>query len=276
MKPIFKILSLVFVLGICVSCDRDTGETDYLNNRTNTLFFAKTSGTILVEDGAENIYEIVVGATANTIENLPYTITVDDASTAVENVDFTILNSSTVVNKNNIVSTIRIQADFENASVDGKKLILNLTSTDANVSAKNSFSLELIKLCPIDAPFVGEYQLTTTVLGIFDTPTFTDGIVTIEVGDTPTDRVFNVTPYPAFGAFPEISFTFSLICNNVVVPGFQFTGVGCGSSTSLGPVVERGTYNPADDSQFNIKFADDEGGASCGEEVAAEILLTKL
>ena len=130
--------------------------------------------------------------------------------------------------------------------------------------------------CPIAAPFTGDFTLTTVATGIFDSVVLVNGTVTITEGETPTDRVISVATYPEFGAFPAIDFQFSLVCGNVVVPSGQATGVGCGSSTTLGPAAELGTYDPSDDSSFNIIFADDEGGASCGAEYAAEITLTKI
>jgi hypothetical protein len=138
-----------------------------------------------------------------------------------------------------IVSSFDVIGDFDNATIDGKMAIFNLSSTDTSVEVQgqSQFTLNLIKFCPFGpgATFTGSYQLNTVDNGIFDTPTFRTSIVTISVGATQTDRVFTVRPYPAFGNFPAIPFQFSLICGNVIVLGGQATNVGCGSSTTLGP-----------------------------------------
>ncbi|NNK83678.1 MAG: hypothetical protein HKO92_11195 [Flavobacteriaceae bacterium] len=276
MKTIYKILSLVLLLTVTVSCDREKVDTVDLLDRDNTIFFTSNSGIILVEEGAQNIFEIVVGTTAIASSDVNYTVDLDPASTAAEGVDYTFLNMSTTVSKGSLVSTVRLQADFDNASVDGKTVILNLNSSDAIVSSQNQFTLELIKLCPIEADFTGTYTLSTLTPGIFGVSTFLDGSVNISVGDTETDRVLTAFPYPAFGAFPAMDFTFSLICNNVIVPSGQATGVGCGGVTTfLGPSDTSGTYNASDDSTFNVIFVDDENGSSCGTEIPAEIQLTK-
>jgi hypothetical protein len=278
MKTIYKFLSLVFVLTVSVSCDRDQGDTDYLNNRENIIFFSNNVGVLLVEEDAANTFSITVGAAAVASSNLAYTITVDPSSTAVEGVDFNMPNSTTSFNAGELTSAFEIEAEFENAITTGKTIIFNLTSTDQNlnVSSNNKFTLDLIKLCPITAPFVGDYQLSIIANGIFDTPTFTPGVVTLSVGVLPTDRVFSAAPYPAFGVFPPIDFNFSLICSNIIVPGGQLTFVGCGSSTTLGPQELLGSFDPDDDSVFTISLADDEGGASCGAQADATIMLTKI
>jgi hypothetical protein len=203
---------------------------------------------------------------------------VDPSSTAVEGIDFDITNATFSFASGMIVSSFDVVGDFDNATIDGKTVIFNLSSTDTSVEVQgqSQFALTLIKFCPFGSPFTGSFQLSTIDNGIFDTPTFTSGVVTITVGATQTDRQFTVRPYPAFGVFAPMTFKFSLICGNVIVPGGQVTNVGCGSTTTLGPRAEVGEYDANDDSVFTIKLADDEGGASCGEEAAAIIMLTKI
>jgi hypothetical protein len=122
--------------------------------------------------------------------------------------------------------------------------------------------------------FIGDYTLTTLQTGIFDSAVFLNGTVTIVQGNEPNERVMSVSPYPEFGAFPAINFTFSLVCGDVIVPTGQVTGVGCGSSTTIGPADTTGSFDLGDDSSFNIIFTDDEG-ESCGTPYIAEITLTK-
>ena len=67
-----------------------------------------------------------------------------------------------------------------------------------------------------------------------------------------------------------------MTCNEVVVPSGQATNVGCGSSTTIGPSASVGTYDPFDDTEFEMHFADDEGGASCGAQADGIVRFTKL
>jgi len=279
MKHLYKLIIFFFILSF-TGCVPDKGDTDYLNNRTINIFFSDDSANLLIEENVISKYTVVVGATTTVSNAASYSISVDPSSTAVEGIDFTISNASYTFDKGKIVSTFDVVGDFDNASIDGKTAVFNLSSSDETIEVQGQaqFTLNLIKFCPFGAgeTFTGSYQLSTVDLGIFDTPTFTDGVVTVSLGATQTDRVFSVKPYPAFGSFPAMTFKFSLICGNVIVPGGQATNVGCGSSTTLGPRAEVGNYDPDDDSVFTIKLADDEGGASCGGEAAATIMLTKI
>jgi hypothetical protein len=151
MKTIFKTLSLVLILTSIVSCDRDTGETDFLNGRSKTLFFSSSKATLFVEDGAPNTYDITVGSTAIADSSIPYTITVDPSSTAVEGVDFEITSSTEFVS-GKIVSLFTVKAFFEPAITDGKTVVLKLSTEGEGVEVGKAdmFTLELFKLCPFN------------------------------------------------------------------------------------------------------------------------------
>ncbi len=141
------------------------------------------------------------------------------------------------------------------------------------------FNWAITVVCEFDsALWTGDYQMTTTGLGIFATPTFTDGVVTFEEGATSTSRTFVTRPYPAFGVFSERTFTINFICGDILMADGQATGVGCGSSTLLGTSPNVTTYdaNNIDDSSFTLNFLDDIGGASCGAEAAGQVVFTKL
>ena len=164
MKTIYKILSLVLLLTVSVSCTRDKIETENLDLRENTLFFTSTSAALYVEDGADNTYDITVGSTALAQGTISYTITVDPSSTAVEGVDFDIISSTELV-AGNLVSKFTIEADFENAIIDGKTAVLNLTSNNAKVGVVNQFSLDLFKLCPFTGLDTTSYSARVFAFG---------------------------------------------------------------------------------------------------------------
>ncbi len=278
MKTIKNIFIVTIVSLTIFSCNREKIETDnFLNN--NVLFFIDSNANLLVEDGAANTLDIAVGSTGVSNNNLSYSISVDDSSTAVQGVDFDIVSTSTSFSSGQNTTSFSIVGDFDNAETEGKTVVFNLTSTEAGVSDANQFTLQLIKLCPIDADFTGDYALTYVANGLFDTPSLTPGVVTLSVGATPTERQLSAAPYPAFGVFPPITFTFSLICSNVVVASGQATNVGCGGvGTFLGPNAIVGSYNPSDDSMITVVYTDDVDGASCAADgnLTAEFILTKL
>jgi len=164
MKTIYKILSLVLLLTVFVSCTRDKIETENLDTRENTLFFTSTNAALYVEDGAENTYDITVGSTALAQGTIGYTITVDPSSTAVEGVDFDIISSTELV-AGNLVSTFTIEADFENAEIDGKTAVLNLSSNNAKVGVVNQFSIGLFKFCPFEGLNTTSYSARVFAFG---------------------------------------------------------------------------------------------------------------
>tara|TARA_B110000503_G_C7105249_1_gene395622 strand:- start:620 stop:1456 length:837 start_codon:yes stop_codon:yes gene_type:complete len=277
MKNIYKLLTLVLTLTIVTSCDRDQGEYPYLDNREVTIGFKGAEATLLVEDGADNIIAATVGATT-VVQSGSYLVSVDDSSTAVLGVDYDFV-SGTVgsFESGNILSSISIVADFENSTIEGKTVVLNLISNDPSLSLAEAFSqytINLIQFCPLNADFTGSYTLSTTVPGIFDSVVFLNGTVTIVEGANPTERVITVAPYPEFGEFPAVDFKFSLVCDNVNVGDVFATGVGCGGTTEIGPAEEVGSYDSDDDSSFNVIFTDDING-NCGAPIISQIVLTK-
>ena len=279
MKNIYKLLTLALTLTLITSCERDQGDYPYLEGRDITIGFRGASGSLLVEDGASNIVSATIGASTVVSSDATFSVSVDDSSTAVLGVDYDFVSGQDgTLATGDLLTNIDIVADFDNSTIEGKTVVLNLTSNDPSLMVAEAFSqytITLIQFCPINADFTGSYTLSTTATGIFSSAVFLNGNVTIEQGAEPTDRVMSVSPYPEFGAFPPIDFAFSLVCGNVIVPTGQVTGVGCGSSTTIGPAATTGSYNSDDDSSFTIVITDDEGGASCGAAFEAAFVLTK-
>lgn len=277
MKNIYKLLTLVLTLTIVTSCDRDQGEYPYLDNREVTIGFRGAEGSLLVENGADNMVSAIVGA-STVVPSGSYSVSVDGTSTAVLGVDYDFVSGTDgSFESGNILSSISIVADFANSTIEGKTVVLNLTSNDPSLSVSEGFSqytINLIQFCPLNADFTGSYTLSTVVPGIFDSVVFLNGAVTIVEGSNPTERVITVAPYPEFGAFPPVDFKFSLVCGNVNVGDAFATGVGCGGTTEIGPAEEVGSYDSNDDSSFNVIFTDDIN-ANCGAAYVSEIILTK-
>jgi hypothetical protein len=277
MKNIYKLLTLVLTLTIVSSCDRDQGEYPYLDNREVTIGFRGAEGSLLVENGADNMVSAIVGA-STVVPSGSYSVSVDGTSTAVLGVDYDFVSGTDgLFESGNILSSISIVADFANSTIEGKTVVLNLTSNDPTLTVSEGFSqytINLIQFCPLNADFTGSYTLSTVATGIFDSVVFLNGSVTIVEGSNPTERVISVPPYPEFGAFDPVDFKFSLVCGNVNVGDIFATGVGCGGSTEIGPAGEVGSYDSSDDSSFNVIFTDDIN-SNCGAPYLAEIILTK-
>ena len=142
---------LVFVLALVVSCSPDKGDTDYLNNRTPYIYFAKTSADFYIEEGAANTYDVKVALSAPQSQDLMYDISIDPNSDAVEGVDFTISSPSFKVQAGSIVGSFTVLGDFNAASIDGKSVTFLLSSVDdADLGQITEFTLNLFKLCPYE------------------------------------------------------------------------------------------------------------------------------
>lgn len=274
MKKLYISLLTLFIL---FSCEVDKGpDPDYVTERNEIVSFDESNSSLFVQEGKDNEYEVVVGLTVPSKKDVNFAVLSTDKSNAVEGVDYDI-EGSFLIPAGDLVASFTIKADFENASLDGKLIQLEIKSDEADVLPnKSTFDLTLLKSCPIEADFTGTYTLSIVQTGIYDTPTFTPGTVELVAnGATEFDRSFSAKPYPSFGDFDATTFSFSIVCGRVLVPAGQFTGVGCGSSTELGPSENFSSFDASDDSSIEITFADDLGGASCGVEVEAIILLTK-
>lgn len=238
MKTIYKILTLLLVMTISVSCDRDTGDTDYLNNRENTLFFQSTKATLFVEDGQPNTYTIKVGATSLADSNIPYAIVVDPSSTAIDGEDFNIVSNTELVS-GTIVTTFTIQANFEPAIIEGKTAILKLTAGEGvNIGASDTFKLDLFKLCP----FTG-----------LDTNSYTASVFAFDE-EAPG---YNITLNPVAGTNNQWTVTTGW--------GTEFVAWATGSAGYSGLYVYSGTITL--NSDFSVDFDGDSSWATGGTGV---------
>ena len=266
MKYIFNFkLLFIAALLVFVSCDSKDDDTSFLNDRQSVAYFVPgNSGTLQVSpDTPSSSYEVIVGVSEAKPFARTFTYTVDPSSTAVEGVDFT-LSSSMEVPANSIVGSITVTAPYSASTLAGKSLKLNLTSVeDSKLGNRLQFNLNIIRFCPLGADFTGEYLINFVSGGVpaaGNAPALGTGIVVdVFVGDSPTERRFNVKCYPSFGfGNPPVDFSFGLICGTVLANGvLEPSGVGCGGSISFGPAINPSTYDNDDDSSFGLTFVED-------------------
>lgn len=104
--------------------------------------------------------------------------------------------------------------------------------------------------------FVGEYLLEE-ITPYVDGPTFADGsVVTVEIGDTDTERLFFTPNYPNYCSTPN-DFVFQFVCGEIVVPT-QESNCACSSGADyFGPADVVENYDTSDDTEFFITFLND-------------------
>ena len=192
----------------------------------------------------------------------------------------------TGVNELDLFGGDQFTVRFELVMSDGRRF----TNTDnSGTLTGNFFSSPFLYtptvVCFVGAEqFIGDYSVTQVVPGIFASNTWGNGTtVTLSVGETSVQRVFEAVYLPEFGiGNGPRAFAFDLICGNIDVPSGQASGLQCVGGITFGPPeATRGTYSvdatliADDDSSFNIVFRDDESD-DCGGGVDAEVQLTKL
>ncbi|MBL6447876.1 hypothetical protein JMN32_16265 [Fulvivirga sp. 29W222] len=145
---------------------------------------------------------------------------------------------------------------------------LNVTPNVLNASATTSFTTSFSALvgCPVVAPFTGTYELVP-VSGQADPFNqddyiFSPGDVTV-TSTGPIFRTFNFKYYSGATYDFEVTFNFTLLCGNTVVPT-TFTGIGCGGGITFGwEGLGTSTFDPNDDSELLIEINENLSSA-CG------------
>jgi len=116
-------------------------------------------------------------------------------------------------------------------------------------------------VCPVGAEeFVGPYQVVNNTPGVLGFNVFAeDSIVEVYLPEdgTSVERAFDYVFIPDAGVGQAaVPFAMNFICNSIVIPAGQGTGLQCSSGLSVGPSPngDLGTYTTGDDSVFVIRF----------------------
>lgn len=165
------------------------------------------------------------------------------------------------------------------------RLVLNLTDgrTFSNDNAggvitggffDSPFAYTTPVVCNLETTsFVGEY-LIEEITPYVDGPTFDDGsVVTVAVGDTDSERVFDTNNYPNYCTVPN-DFKILFICGEIVIP-VQESNCACGSGADwfASPDV-LANYDAEDDTVFEISFIND-AQSNCSSPVVTTYRFTK-
>jgi len=278
---IMKKLSLLLLSIIVFSCGEHEDVIYDPNTSTTFAFFENGSESLLdVISPNDGVIEIGVGVSTLSSADRTVVLSIDEELSTASSDQYIVDNLSVTIPAGEYFGALTLTG-FSSTIPAGSPItvVLKIESVSDNGQFTSSpHSVKMTKICPVDADFTGTYTLTTLVGGIFGSDVFVNGEVTISQGSSSiTSREFSAPVYPEFGAFPAVTFSFNLACEGVVeVPSGLVTGVGCGSSTTIGPSNNTGSYDPTDDSSFTIIITDDEGGASCGAAVEAQFLLEKI
>ncbi len=279
-----KYIYILFAsLGLLASCEEEVIRYDDQAGPAYLRFSAPIIELPIVFDSSA---EIDIPVLVSTLSDVDRTVAVNVVTTGGENEatpdQYSVGNTVTIPANSyrGLLPFTGIDNGIEIGETKTVTLEINEISGDAgsDLDAFSTTTVSLFQVCPVESDFfIGEYELTTTVPGIFGIDTFAAGTVTITQGESSPDaRKVSAFVYPAFGTYGPFTFNFTLVCGTVLVPSGQDTGIGCDTNTRLGPSATTGGYEAGDDSVLIIDFLDDEGGGSCGAETSASITLTKI
>ncbi len=202
MKNLFyTFISALFIFSFA-SCEPDTGDESFMENRETIAGFTASSATIFATADGTNNYNLSVAISKQSSSDVSFDISMSDSSTAAAE-DYTMSASSVTVKAGELSGSVDIVANFDNASFDGKTLVLDLTaSAGVFVGSVGTISIDIIKSCPIpdSLPSSWTAELGTEDLGAAVgslasfTPTFTE---------TPADDGLSYSVDNAWGEFVD-------------------------------------------------------------------------
>lgn len=126
------------------------------------VHFMSTEGRLIVHSENPEM-QIEIGAVSPYTEDRTFTVAVDqENSSAVEGVDFELLNPTVSIPAGEVLGSLSIQGIYEAALPEGKQLNLMLTEPSHGEIAgfENQYALDLYKFCDFDLEaFVGSYNV---------------------------------------------------------------------------------------------------------------------
>ena len=198
------------------------------------------------------------------------------SSTATEHEDFELHTTEVTLapfeGQDGFVVELEILDDLDVDEGTEEIFLTFTTDVPTGVDITQEVKVATINTCPSPAleMFTGEYEITSTS-GAFG-PTF-EGIVELEVVGGST-RTF-VGDYYGFGLELDYFISFDG-CNTELVWTATDTGLGCGGGNIVLEQLGEVSFDPEDDSQFEIIIAEVEPDPTngCGMDPEAPITLT--
>ena len=251
-KIIYSILAIALVFSCQNQDDHGVTVNDYNGDENVTYFTSGTSATYFVSPGAGN-FNITIGSTGIADVDRIYDIVVDPSSTAVVDDQYVLPSANATIPAGSYFGDLSVQGIPDGATEAGSTLILSLSGGDALESS--SFTLSIVKSCPLEADFTGDYLIEQTTPYI-DGPTFDDGsVVTVYTidGGNEFQRGFMTPNFTDYCSTPN-EFIFELNCGSVLVPTDQSCNCSCAGNYFFGAPDVPSTYTYNDDSVFFMRL----------------------
>ena len=271
-KIIYSLLAIALVFSCQDQDDHGVTVNDYNGLENVTYFTSGTSATYFVSPGSGN-FNITIGSTGVTSVDRTYEIVVDASSTAVSGVEYSLPSTSVTIPAGSYFGDLSVQGIPDGATEAGSTLVLSLSGGDSMESS--SFTLSIVKSCPLEADFTGSY-LIEQITPYIDGPTLDDGaVVTVYTidGGNQFQRGFLTANFTDYCNTPN-EFIFELNCGSVLVPTDQSCNCSCAGNYFFGAPDVPSTYTYNDDTVFELTFTDDVTN-DCGADAQTTYRFTK-
>lgn len=278
MKNIFKFLGLALAI-LMVSCEAD--PVIYNGNNNPLIAFSSPSYNL----------EIVIDATGSL--DVPVNASSLSSTDRTVGVEVVLDETTALTGSYSVPATVTIPANeytgiltingTDIAGVDTSALSLTIALTPGSgFTAGPNATVNVFQICPVDETFfTGNYQMTHLVFNGFGVPTFGFAKQVDLLNPGGTTRTF-VAPYaPDLGAFSDVTWSFSLSCNEVIWGASQDALVGCAATpanielSTADAAFGNGAYDPLNDASFTMNLVDDDVD-DCGARTNVSILMTKI
>jgi len=254
---------------LLASCDNT--ENVIFDGTKTLVYFDRISATLDVVIDGTGVTTVVINQT--TLSDSDRTVTVQivqDTLISTANPENYTFNEQVQIPAGSYFGELVINGI--DVSVETSPEIVVFEITDASGAAfERSLELSIKQICPIpEGTFLGNYMLTQVspinpANGVNSLP---NGVVTLVEDGASTRRAFEATYLGDLGiGQPASVIGFDFVCNSVIVDAGIDTSLTCDQegNIDLGPAQDPASYNPEDDSEFEItirEYATSDGG--CG------------
>jgi hypothetical protein len=280
MKKIIYLLSLVLIVTSC-----DDFEPATFDGGQTLVYFPDTSVNLDVTIGDTGVASVQINTTTLSNSDRSVTFQIVEEGTNANSENYDIPSFTATIPAGEYFGSFQINGIDISVDTTPELLLLELVSAgDDAVITQDIVEVSIKQVCPVPSDFlIGDYSIVDVSAQIGPgngTENFASGTVSIEVGDEPTTRTFNVGILPAFAGNLDVEL--SLVCNSFVLQEVD-PSLSCdGGENSY--IFQSATVGGSADStydllnildQYVINYTEDPEG-SCGGPFASSFSLTKI
>ncbi len=262
MKNILKIFIPLFCLVAFTSCDEEIEPSIQNGNEAqNRTFLGFTQAAYNLPVTIDDTGSLTVPLNASTISSADrtYNIVLDAEASTADPMTYT-LPSSITIPANSYQGTMEI-IGMDNDLVDAeiKTIVFSLEGAPDNVDMDtNVITVNVFEVCPVpDDYLVGSYTIADS------NGNFPVGeTVTVSVGNTSEERVFETTFLPGTGVATVVPVRFTLACNVFNLSADIDISVSCTAGNPpfyilTSAAADNSTYSLASDMVHTINYRED-------------------